>query len=53
MKEEKRKPGQPQKDDAKIKMPGFRLHPDVVAIIRAQPSQVKFIEDLVRKSQEK
>jgi len=41
-----KKPGQPQKADAKVKRT-YRLHPDVVAIIDQQPNKVRFIEGLV------
>lgn len=48
--EQKRKAGQPKKADSKQAI-NLRLHPDVIAIIKAQPNQSAFIENLVRQSE--
>lgn len=48
--ETKRKAGQPEKPDAKQPI-NLRLHPDVIKIIKAQPNQSTFIENLVLTSQ--
>lgn len=44
----KRKPGQPRKENPKVRVT-FRLDADVVLEIRKQPNQAKYIEGLVTK----
>ena len=49
MKEEKRKAGQPKKDNPKIPF-STRLSSETVAIIKLQENQSEFIEKLVAES---
>lgn len=42
----KRKAGQPKKENPKIRVT-FRLSKEVIEIIRLQPNQAKFIEQVV------
>jgi len=45
----KNKPGRPKKQQTK-KAFSLRLSDDVIDVIRSKPSQVAYIEDLVRKN---